>query len=293
MKCKVLKKRDKLVEHFEKLCSTEDPGSKTLFITNVFQKDLSPQLVVAQDKIELYDSNKLVAQFANDPSVYDSLWVFVKSYVDREDSKAAFTSYRFVRRIVSGILQAMVVLMEVEDKQGFSHSQRVTHLCVEMGKELGLSEEELALLKECSMLHDVGKIGIEQLMMYTPTRIRIFENLPQDHSVMGAVYLSSIEYLWDVVPAVRSHHERWDGKGYPDGLKGEEIPLFARIISICDYFDELTHFVTSEWGTGPKTEQEALEMVQNQSGKMFDPKLVEVFVKMMQKKKGSDGSIEK
>jgi len=216
----------------------------------------------------------------------------VKSYVDREDSKAAFTSYRFARKLVSGILQAMVVLMEVEDKQGFSHSQRVTRLCVEMGKELDLNEKEQELLKESAMLHDVGKIGIEQLMMYTPTRIRIFENMPQDHTVMGAIYLSSIEYLWDVVPAVRSHHERWDGKGYPDGLKGEEIPLFARIIAICDYFDELTHFVTSEWGTGPKTKQEALEMIKVQSGKMFDPKLVEVFLRMMEKK-GSDDRVEK
>jgi hypothetical protein len=127
--------------------------------------------------------------------------------------------------------------------------------------------------------------------MYTPTRIRIFENMPQDHTVMGAIYLSSIEYLWDVVPAVRSHHERWDGKGYPDGLKGEEIPLFARIIFICDYFDELTHFVTSEWGTGPKTKPEALEMIKVQSGKMFDPKLVEIFVGMMEKKGSSVGSV--
>lgn len=291
MVCKVMKEKDALVERFEKLCSAEEPTSTQLFIADTFRKDLSPLLLVRKDVVELYDSGKLIAQFVNEPSVYDSIWVFVKSFVDKEDAKSALTSYKFARKVISGILQAMVVLMEVEDKHGFSHSQRVARLCVRMGKKLGLNSKEMSLLKECAMLHDVGKIGIEQLMMYTPTRIRIFENMPQDHTVMGAVYLSSIEYLWDVVPAVRSHHERWDGKGYPDGLKGEEIPLFARIIGICDYFDELTHFVTSEWGTGPKTEPEALAIIEAQSGKMFDPKLVEIFVQL-KKSQDSDSCVE-
>ncbi|WP_041078116.1 HD-GYP domain-containing protein [Thermotoga caldifontis] len=290
MVCRILKEKDALSERFERLCLAEEPTS-TLFITDSLKEGLSPQLVVKKESVELYDAGKLVARFVNEPGSYDSIWAFVKSYVDREDSKASLTSYRLARRVISGILQAMVVLMETEDKEGFSHSQRVARLCLEMAEELGLDEKQKTLLKECAMLHDVGKIGIEQLMMYTPTRIRIFENMPQDHTVMGAVYLSSIEYLWDVVPAVRSHHERWDGKGYPDGLRGEEIPLFARIIAICDYFDELTHFVTSEWGTGPKTEVEALEMVKNQSGKMFDPELVEVFVRVMEKKL-SGGRVE-
>lgn len=291
MVCKVMKEKDALVERFEKLCSAEEPTSTQLFIADTFHKDLSPLLLVRKDVVELYDSGKLIAQFVNEPSVYDSIWVFVKSFVDKEDAKSALTSYKFARKVISGILQAMVVLMEVEDKHGFSHSQRVARLCVRMGERLGLNSKEMSLLKECAMLHDVGKIGIEQLMMYTPTRIRIFENMPQDHAVMGAIYLSSIEYLWDVVPAVRSHHERWDGKGYPDGLKGEEIPLFARIIGICDYFDELTHFVTSEWGTGPKTEPEALAMIEAQSGKMFDPKLVEIFVQL-KKSQDSDNRVE-
>lgn len=193
----------------------------------------------------------------------------------------------WVRRMVSGLLQAMVVLMEIEDENGWSHSQRVARLAERVGKKLGLSEERLSLLKEYAMLHDVGKIGIEQLMLYTPTRIRIFEQYPQDHTIMGSVFLASLEVLWDAVPIVRHHHENWDGTGYPDGLKGEEIPLEARIIAVCDYYDVLTNFVSSEWEGRAKTHDEAVEIIKKESGKKFDPSVVDAFLKVF-----SDEAVE-
>jgi len=190
----------------------------------------------------------------------------------------------WARRMVSGLLQGMIVLMETESEDSTSHSQRVARLSEKVGEALGFSREELLKLRECAMLHDVGKIGIEQLMLFTPTRIRIFEQYPQDHTIMGSVFLASLELLWDVVPVVRHHHERWDGNGYPDGLRGEEIPLFARIIAVCDYYDELTHFVSSEWESTVKTHEEAIEMIKRESGRRFDPTVVEAFLKVFSDK---------
>ncbi len=277
---------DRIVDFFKKMEQVEESDSSQLVLSDSFEQSRSLQLVFKEDTAQLYDQGKLIASFKWASEYYQAIWAFAKAYSDRDGMRSALTSTKWARRVVSGILQAMVVLMEVEDKTGFSHSQRVTKLAEKLGLKLGFSQKELQLLVEASMLHDVGKIGIEQLMMYTPTRIRFLEDMPRDHTVMGSIYLSTIEFLWDLVPAVRSHHERWDGKGYPDGLKGEEIPLLARIIAICDYYDELTHFVTSEWGIGPKKKDEALKMVQDQSEKMFDPRLVELFVKIVESDQG-------
>ncbi len=233
------------------------------------------------DRAVFYKKDKMLAEVMLERNFHSSLWAFVKVMVD---GNMAVVSRKWARKVVSGILQGMIALMEVEDKEGFSHSQRVARLAEKLGKALGFNEEELLKLREHAMLHDVGKIGIEQLMLYSPTRIRTFENIPQDHTILGSIYLSTIELLWDVIPTVRHHHERWDGKGYPDGLKGEEIPYFARIVSICDYYDNLTNFVTSEWLGGPKSKEEALEMIEKEAGKMFDPLLAKRFIEIMKGK---------
>jgi len=271
-----------IIEFFEKMEAAEGKNSPQLLLTDSLTDSRIPQIVFSGSSAKFYDEGKLIANFENAEENYKSLWAFAKSYVEKDATSAGLTSTKWARRVISGILQAMIVLMEVEDKNGFSHSQRVAKLAKKIGTELRLSEEDILSLTEASMLHDVGKIGIEQLMMFTPTRIRTLESMPKDHALMGAIYLSTIEFLWDLVPAVRSHHERWDGKGYPDGLKGEDIPLFARIIAVCDYYDELTHFITSEWGVGPKSKSDALKMIIDQSSRMFDPEIVDVFVKVME-----------
>lgn len=103
----------------------------------------------------------------------------------------------------------------------------------------------------------------------------------------GFCFLASLEVLWDAVPIVRHHHENWDGTGYPDGLKGEEIPLEARIIAVCDYYDVLTNFVSSEWEGRAKTHDEAVEIIKKESGKKFDPSVVDAFLKVF-----SDEAVE-
>ena len=134
------------------------------------------------------------------------------------------------------------------------------------------------------MLHDVGKIGIEQLMLYTPTRLRILEDMPQDHTIVGTIFLGSLRLMDDLIPMVRSHHERWDGTGYPDGLKGEEIPEMARVIAICDWFDNAVNFVSSEFSGEIFSVDEALNYIDKERGKSFDPRIASAFTSMMRRK---------
>lgn len=190
--------------------------------------------------------------------------------------------YSMRRRIIS-VLEPLIVLMEVEDSKGYSHSQRVASLFSSFAKELGLNQNEISLFIHYAMLHDVGRIGVEQLMLYSPTRLRNFEETGQDHTVTGSVYISTLEVLNDFVPFVRSHHERFDGKGFPDGLKGDEIPYWVRALSIVNWFDNALNTVDSEFSIGVMSEEEALNVIANDNGKLFDPHLGKQFISFIKK----------
>ncbi|WP_161848690.1 HD-GYP domain-containing protein [Athalassotoga saccharophila] len=180
------------------------------------------------------------------------------------------------------MLESFIINGEVEDMNGMSHSERVAKLAKKFGEYLGINGEDLDKLVEYAMLHDVGKIGLEQILLFSPTRIRNWLHTGRDHTVVGSIFLATTGILMDAAPVARSHHERWDGKGYPDKLKGKEIPYYARIIGICDFFDEATNTVSSEISTRPLEKYEAVEMIKENSGIMFDPELTEKFVRMME-----------
>ena len=190
--------------------------------------------------------------------------------------------YSMRRRIIS-VLEPLIVLMEVEDARGYSHSQRVANLFSSFAKELGANPNERSLFIHYAMLHDVGRIGVEQLMLYSPTRLRTFEETGQDHTVTGSVYLSTLEVLNDFVPYVRSHHERYDGKGFPDNLKSEEIPFWVRVLTIVNWYDNALNTVDSEFSIGVMSKDEALEIIENDNGKLFDPDLGERFISFMRR----------
>ena len=190
--------------------------------------------------------------------------------------------YSMRRRIIS-VLEPLIVLMEVEDSKGYSHSQRVASLFTAFAKELGLNQNEGSLFIHYAMLHDVGRIGVEQLMLYSPTRLRNFEETGQDHTITGSVYISTLEVLNDFVPYVRSHHERFDGKGFPDGLKGEEIPYWVRVLTIVNWYDNALNTVDSEFSIGVMSEDEALEIIAKDNGKLFDPDIGKQFISFIKK----------
>lgn len=231
------------------------------------------------EKIIIKKNEKIIAEFENNENDYG----FILKYFAK---KAGLINPpdKEIEDLFRSLYANIIVLTEVEDRNGFSHSQRVAKLAEEFGKYLGWNAEQATELMHHGILHDVGKIAIEQLMLYSPTRLRALETHYEDHPIMGTIYLSINENLWKYIPTARHHHERWDGNGFPDKLKGEEIPLFARIISIINYYDEVTNFVSADWDSEIKTPKQALEEIRNMKGIYFDPEFVEKFISFMAEK---------
>ena len=220
---------------------------------------------------KIYDSTKK-------ENVYLAMnWAFEEA----NEEYPFFYSNQSVRKRLISVLEPLVVLMEVEDTRGYSHSQRVARRFLSFSKVLGLPETDESLFLRYGMLHDVGRIGLEQLMLYSPTRLRIFEDTGQDHTVAGSIFISTLEVLNDFLPFVRHHHERYDGKGFPDRLQGEQIPYWFRVLSIVNWYDNALHTVDSVFSTGVMSQTEALRVIREDRGRFFDPKIASEFVQFV------------
>jgi putative nucleotidyltransferase with HDIG domain len=157
------------------------------------------------------------------------------------------------------------------------HVRRVQHGTLGLARELGVTDEDtLCALEAAALLHDTGKMAVPEHILNKPGRLTAaeFETMKR-HAPIGAQILASIEFPYPVAPVVRHHHENWDGTGYPDGLKGEEIPLGARILSVVDCFDALT---SDRPYRGRMTEQEALHIILDRRGIQYDPAVVDAFI---------------
>ena len=171
-------------------------------------------------------------------------------------------------------IEALALAIEAKDRNTHDHLQRVRIYALELGKELGLSQSEYEALRAAALLHDIGKLAVPEHIINKPGRLtpEEFEKI-KIHPVVGAEILSRVSFPYPVVPIVRSHHERWDGTGYPDGLKGEEIPLGARILTVVDCLDAL---VSDRQYRRALPLDKAMEEIAELAGKQFDPKVVEV-----------------
>jgi putative nucleotidyltransferase with HDIG domain len=179
------------------------------------------------------------------------------------------------RELFLGSLRSLLAAVEAKEPYTRGHSERVAAYSQAIARQLSDSKTLHEQVWIAGLLHDVGKIGIEDRILnkgdvLTPEE---YEEMKK-HPVIGADIMSSIEPLKPVVPAIRSHHERWVGGGYPDGILGEDIPLMARIIGVADTFDALT---TQRVYQAPFAAEEALEIVRSLEGTNFDPRVVEAF----------------
>jgi putative nucleotidyltransferase with HDIG domain len=166
--------------------------------------------------------------------------------------------------------------LDAKDKYTAGHSRRVMEYSLCIARNMDLAEKGLQLLKKSALLHDIGKIGVPDVILNKDSELTEKEYaVIKMHPEIGANILKPVEALKDLVPAVYCHHERFDGKGYPKGLKGEEIPLNARIIAIADSFDAMTSYRPYR---SAFSREAALAEIERNKGVQFDPRLADIFI---------------
>ena len=178
----------------------------------------------------------------------------------------------------SKIVQSLLAALAERDYITEGHARRLEELCRAVGEEVGLSSHELADLTLLAQVHDLGKVGIPDRILYKPGSLTGDEwEIMRGHSEKGYRIASASPDLAGVADLILKHHEHWDGSGYPLGLKGEEIPVECRILAIVDAFDAMTN---KRPYNKVKTSAEAVKELKRCSGRQFDPNLIEVFLKV-------------
>lgn len=177
--------------------------------------------------------------------------------------------------------EALATAIDAQDQTSHCHVRRVQIFAAGMGELLKLSKPEVDALRAGALLHDVGKLAVPAHILNKPGRLSSaeFEKM-KIHTTVGAQVLSRVDFPYPVVPIVRHHHEQWNGQGYPDGLRGEQIPMTARVISVVDCFDSVREDRPFRRGM---SRDEAIALLLRGSGTHFDPHVVELFIENLEK----------
>jgi putative two-component system response regulator len=178
-------------------------------------------------------------------------------------------------------IEGWSLAMDLRDKETEGHSRRVAQMTIKLAESLGIHGEELSSIRRGALLHDIGKLGIPDAILLKSDKLNEHEwSLMKQHPQLAYDMLYPIEYLRPALDIPYCHHEKWDGTGYPRGLKGEDIPLSARLFAVVDVWDALTSDrpYRQAWGR-----DQTLNYILEQSGKHFDPKVVDIFSKVILK----------
>ena len=172
-------------------------------------------------------------------------------------------------------IEALALAIDAKDQTAQSHIRRVQIYAAGLAKALGMPEQEIQGVKTAALLHDIGKLAVPEHILSKPGPLtqEEFQKI-RIHPQVGAEIISAVPFPYPVAPLILSHHERWDGRGYPQGLKGEDIPLGARILTVVDYFDALT---SDRPYHRAMDHEAALSLLEQESGKALDPKVVKMF----------------
>ncbi|MBQ2923962.1 MAG: HD domain-containing protein, partial [Anaerotignum sp.] len=211
--------------------------------------------------------------------------VMIYSIGEVEDSRANQmdngTGYREgIYSEYASTIYALTAAIDTKDHYTFNHSKNVAEYATKLAKAYGLNSESVSIIHEAALLHDIGKIGIPEHILNKPGRLEAEEYEVMKEHVENSIgiirHLPSLDY---VIPAVIGHHERWDGRGYPRRIAGEDIPLSARILCIADSFDAMVskRSYKDAYGT-----ERAISIVKNEAGRQFDPQLAELFVTLVE-----------
>ena len=267
---------DKVVEEIRKF-------NETLYILLLTgHKDLAPPLETIR---------KLSIQgYCEKSDKFDQLLLLIESAIKSIEQMNMIASINLelkkskedLERAYLESIEALRFTVEAKDRYTKGHSDRVSEYSVLIGKEIGLSDEELKKLRIGGLFHDIGKIGVPDSILLKTEKLTDEEYSEiKNHPSIGKHILSSASIFSDIIPIVYHHHEKYDGTGYPGKLKGEDIPLLARITAIADTFDAMT---SKRSYRNALSLDVAKEEIKRCSGTQFDPKLVEAFIKVYEQK---------
>ena len=188
------------------------------------------------------------------------------------------------RSVFLNTISTLAQFIELRDNYTGGHTVRVTNYSLLLGEHLGLNAADLEWISLGGPLHDVGKIGIRDVILLKPGKLTTEEmDEMKTHTTKGADIIRTMPDLHPILPIVKSHHERWDGNGYPEGLKGDAIPLLARIVAVADAFDAMTSNRSYHENQRGKPPEQALAIVKAEAGKQFDPVCANGFVEIREK----------
>lgn len=185
-------------------------------------------------------------------------------------------SNRKLAQAYEATIESWVRALDLRDRSIAGHTQRVTELTLRLAHAMGISDEQLVHIRRGALLHDIGKLGIPDAILFKPAPLTQEEQqVMRRHPALGYALLSPIEFLRPALDMVYCHHENWDGSGYPRGLKGEQIPQAARLLSVVNVWDALIADRPFRRGI---SRDEASAYIKDQAGKQFDPQVVQVFL---------------
>jgi putative nucleotidyltransferase with HDIG domain len=189
------------------------------------------------------------------------------------------------------LLTTLSETIDARDPHTRRHSIKVCQHALAIGAQLGLSHQNLERLEIAALLHDIGKMGVEAFILQKPAVLDEVEMMAiRHHPLLGVRILEPVRQLADVIPFIRHHHERYDGGGYPDGLRGEKIPLEARILAVADSYDAMTSHRPYRKALSSR---EAIGELREEAGTQFDPRVVEAFCAVLESGNTPAGSREK
>lgn len=207
-----------------------------------------------------------------------------------ERTKQLHEANEELRRLLVSSIKSLAHALEAKDPYTRGHSDRVAETAVMIAEHLALSNEELESVRLAGVLHDIGKIGIRENVLNKPGKLSSEEwILIKEHPVVAERILGPIHELKDIIGIVRHHHERYDGSGYPDGLRGADIPLGARILGVADAFDALTSRRSYREAL---SSQKAISVLEEESGTQFDPVIVRAFLSALAVRDGTTRRVE-
>lgn len=280
-----------------KKIAAESHRNKKFVETQIFGDDKLTMTTVLQTKTKLFKDCEYLAFIPMpiidkglEELVYTVIGIDKKMSVQRAShvSTMLFSMYIYFRarherdehqRVYFSMLSLMISVIDAKDPVTAGHSQRVAELSKDLGEWLGLDKNQMFELEFASLMHDIGKIGVSDYVLNKPSVFTKsdFEQM-KNHTVRGAEMLKEVGMSEDIVEGVRHHHERIDGRGYPDGIKGDEINLIAKIIKIADVYDALTS--KRQYKDAWKIDK-AMNIIYNGRGVEFDSDIADVFIEHM------------